>query len=388
MALARTVLYVNHVGLISGAERSLLAVVARLDRSRFRPVLACPGGPLARRARSLGVATAEIPSLRLRRARCPVRLLAQGSRWAGVVAALVWIARTERAALIHANSTTAALAAAFVARVRRTPCVWHVRDLAPLGCSGRALAPLCDRAIAISDAVARPLADVVQASRLRTIHNGIDAPGFARGASRERGRRALGLSPGHRVVATIGQFVPWKRHGDFIGAFARVAEEMPSARAVVVGADMFGEHPGERGRLEALCRELGIADRVVFTGYRDDVQDILAASDVFAMASVAEPFGRAALEAQAMGLPVVGTRAGGLPEVVEDKVSGLLVPRRRLDAMADAILRLLRDPGTARAMGEAGRRRAGTLFDIARAVRGVERLYDELLRGHAQRPVA
>jgi glycosyltransferase involved in cell wall biosynthesis len=136
-------------------------------------------------------------------------------------------------------------------------------------------------------------------------------------------------------------------------------------RLVIVGEDDQRAEPGAgsyRARLEAQARALGLAENVVFTGFRTDVARLMASFDVFAHPSWEEPFGMVFLEAGAMEKPVVCWAAGGAPEVIVDGETGILVPRGSVDELAAAIVRLLRDPALRQRMGQAGRRRAAAVF--------------------------
>jgi len=129
-----------------------------------------------------------------------------------------------------------------------------------------------------------------------------------------------------------------------------------------------------------MTSKLGIALRVVFLGAREDVHECLAALDLFVLPSLHEGMGRVLLEAMAVGCPVVATRVGGIPDIVEDGTTGLLVPPRDERALAEAILTLLRDRSRRAAYGEAARRHVDGRFDVETMVRSVERLYDEVWR--------
>jgi glycosyltransferase involved in cell wall biosynthesis len=241
-------------------------------------------------------------------------------------------------------------------------------------CARRADAIVC-----ISQAVAdvvRPLAP--DPSQVRVIHNGIDADAFAAAARGGSIRTEFRWPPSAFVAAMIAQFVPWKRHHDFLDALARAVRSAPGLRGIVAGDDLFGDHPDLGRQLREAAYDLGLSDRVVFTGRRSDVPDLIAASNVVVIASEAEPFGRVALEAMAFGKPVVGTSAGGLPEVVGHEETGLLVPPRRPDAIAEALLRLVQDPALAERLGRCGHARVRERFALAEAVRRTEALYDEI----------
>jgi glycosyltransferase involved in cell wall biosynthesis len=181
----------------------------------------------------------------------------------------------------------------------------------------------------------------------------------------------LGDAP---VIVCVSRLAPQRGHELLLAGYRRLLDRIPSARLLLVGK---GE---TRARLEELVADLGLADRVVFTGYRDgDLPAVLAAADCFAlMGAGSDESCRAALEAMAAGRPVVARRVGALPETVSDGETGILVDDETPDALAQALALLLGDRARARAMGQAARRRAEDAFAPGRAVSVVERVYLEL----------
>ena len=165
-----------------------------------------------------------------------------------------------------------------------------------------------------------------------------------------------------------------KRISDVIRIFERVTREVD---AVLL---MVGEGP-ERSAAQALARRLGIADRVRFLGVYESIVEIVARADVFLLPSELESFGLSALEAQACGVPVVGSDAGGLPEVVKHTETGFLLPVGDVEGMAARTLEILKDDERRREMGQAGRRRAESLFGADRVVTQYERFYEKVLAG-------
>ncbi|MEE2710535.1 MAG: glycosyltransferase, partial [Gemmatimonadota bacterium] len=181
------------------------------------------------------------------------------------------------------------------------------------------------------------------------------------------------------VVSIFSRLDRWKGHTYFLQAAACVASEFPDARFLVVGALTFDD-PEYADDLHALTRELDLEDRVTYLGFRQDIADLMAASDIIVHASILpEPLGLTPMEAQAAGKPVVAVGAGGVLETVADGETGLLVPARDAGAMADALLDLLRRPDRRRRMGEAGRARAETLFDLNVNAQRVQDVYKSLL---------
>jgi glycosyltransferase involved in cell wall biosynthesis len=175
------------------------------------------------------------------------------------------------------------------------------------------------------------------------------------------------------VVGSIGRFVPYKGYAYLLEAARLVRDVKPAAHWVLVG-------DGElRGELERQRRTLGLETQVHLPGWREDVPDLLALCDLFVLPSVVEHFGRVLIEAMAMGKAVVATDAGGVPEIVIQGETGLLVPPAQPKDLAEAVLTLLEDAPRAQRLGMAGRRRAETTFSLARHVEAVETLYREVL---------
>ncbi len=370
------VLYVNHVAFIGGAEESLLALLATLDRERVEPVLACPPGDLATRAREIDVEVLSLPVASFRRTHNPVTLSGYMLHWIAGTNQFRRIVRTAQPGVIHANSAMAQVYAGSVAQKANIPCVWHARDLRPLPFPAQAICKNADQIVAISQCVREFLVvNGFPRRRIQCIHNGIDV---ARWESRVTGRNVRGelnLTPEEHVILIAAQFVPWKRHEDAIRAMPQILERVPSARLLLAGSDLWGADPEVEGSLRALVKELSVEAEVVFLGQRDDVPDLMSIADVVLIPSDAEPFGRAAIEAMALARPVVGTRAGGLPEVVRDGETGLLVVPRFPGSIADACCRLIENPSLAASLGEAGRRRVEEQFDATRVARETEELY-------------
>jgi glycosyltransferase involved in cell wall biosynthesis len=237
-----------------------------------------------------------------------------------------------------------------------------------------------DRAIVASRDMERDLLGRgIPAGRIRYIPYGIDVARFDRRAdARARVRAEFGIPAAAPLVGTVARFHPWKAQSLLVDAAAGVLRAEPAARFLLVGAAAFGAHAHYRDELEAKVRALGLAERVLFAGSRPDVPDLLNALDLFVLPSVREPFGIVSIEAQACGTPVIGARVGGIPETLEEGVSGLLVPPADPGALARAIVELLRDPPRRAAMGTAGRERVVRLFSRERVVEATTRLYEEL----------
>jgi len=376
------VLLVNHVSRMSGGERGLLDLVRAIGTERVSFTVALPP-PVGRLGRLLGEAGAEVLPVRMRRLKRtanPLRLAGYALDFAGGVASLARAITRHKIDLIHANSSTAQLFAGQAARLTGRPAVWHCRDLVALGRLGKRMGRQCTRCVAISDAVAahlRPLMD--DANRLTRVYNGIDtemfSPGTGNGAFRER----HGIQQDAFVVAMIGQLVPWKRQDLFVEAAADIARAVPSARFLVVGEDLFGDHPEYCETLRNKVAALGLEQEVVFTGYVDNVPGMLREIDLLVHPAAREPFGRAVAEAMATAKPVVAVDDAGPSELIRSGEDGILVPADNAAAIAGAVADLADAPARAAELGRRARRCIEARFGLARFAEEMMKVYEEAL---------
>lgn len=213
------------------------------------------------------------------------------------------------------------------------------------------------RLIACSDFIRSSAVDAGCApDRIRVIHNPADVDRFSVATDGLKVRREFGWTSETPVVVSLGALEPRKGHSVLLSAFRDVHAVRPDARLLIVGPPRYGRDHALH--LERMARDMGLEEAVVFAGGRPDAPDVLAAGDVFALASRDEPFGLAYVEAMLMGLPIVACRSGGAAEIVVDGETGLLCDPSDASQMADDLLQLLGAPGLARAMGERGRQRA------------------------------
>ena len=229
----------------------------------------------------------------------------------------------------------------------------------------RRINPLIERfggeIVAVSGDLKRHMvAEGFSDTRISVVHNGIDVGPPVQPDDRARARRELGLDRSHFVVGSVGRLDSVKDFGSLIDAFAFASGTRPNWRLVLVGGGP------EEEALRHAARARGVERKVVFTRFRADARRLLPGLDLFASSSIHEGLSLTILEAMACELPVVATRVGGTPEAVADAQTGLLVPPRAPQALADALLALAASPERRRAMGCAGRLRAIQHFTIDR----------------------
>ena len=236
-----------------------------------------------------------------------------------------------------------------------------------------------DRIIAISEGVRDVLVrDGINPEQVVVIRSGIDLSRFDPIIPPELFRKEIGVDSATPVIGNIAHFADHKGHRYLIEAAGRVLAHIPEARFVLVG-------DGElKKSMEEEVARRGLSAAVLFTGFRTDIPKILAAFDLFVLSSHLEGLCSSIMDAMAMGIAVVATRTGGIPEVVEEGGTGLLVPPRDPVALADAILRLMGDPKRRRQMGQAGRRRVTARFSAESMVDETEKLYRLILEQKVQ----
>jgi L-malate glycosyltransferase len=383
------ILFVNHTSTVGGAEQGLLRLVNGL-KATHEVAVACPGtGALRERVAASGVEALAVPafeaSLRLNPVQTPIGLARLG---AGSLA----LARSIRrfgADLVHANTPRAGLMCVLARRLGGRPLVVHVRDDLPLTRVGRtvrsALIHSADGVIAVSDYTARRFNEGLERPIATRVYNSIDLERFdPERVAPAPLREELGVSPQAALLAQVAQITPWKGQDTAIRTVAGLRERGVDAHLLVVGGVSFGartvrydNHEFLRS-LHGLVEQLDVDGAVHFLGPRDDVPGILRTVDLSLLPSVNEPFGRAIVESMAIGTPPLVSDVGSGPELVDDGVSGRLLPSDRPELWVDAAQELLADQAALARMGERGRERAAA-FDDEAQVHDVLAVYERVL---------
>jgi glycosyltransferase involved in cell wall biosynthesis len=370
-----TVLYVAWAPFFSGAERALLVLIDNLDRARYRPVVAIgTDGELAAELRARQIQTVHIPVAYFTSRTLPA--------WSAAVGRLVWLAKRTTAALIHANDVPSFQPAGYAAKLIAMPALTHVRFPDSRNGFGWFLRPGFRHALFVSQALrddAVECASDLFEARSEVVYDGVQIPPLADDAQRLALRDELGLPREATLVVMAGQVAEIKGIWDFIDAAARLVSENVPVKFVVLGDDLKNRG-ATREQAEAIVRERGLSEAFFFLGFRPNAQRLIPAFDIVAVPSHVEPLGNATLEAMASARPVVGSRVGGIPEMIANDVTGTLVAPRDPASLADAIAALVHDREKARAYGQAGRRRALDLFSVPKHVAHVQSIYDRFVR--------
>ncbi len=304
----------------------------------------------------------------------PVHPVAMRGTWdLGSVLALARVMRAIRPDVVHWHAARAHAIGAMASLLHPAPArVLSRRVQLPVRRSigSKLLYALpVDRIAAISEAVRDALVGSgVAAERIDVVPSGIDPPTALDPAARFDLRRSFGIENRDVLAVTLAALSLGKGHRDLLRATAAASTRAPSLRLWIVG-----EGPLDT-ELRRECRSLGLEGRVQFLGFRTDIQALLQAADLFCLATRHEGLGSSILEAMAAGLPVVATRVGGIPEIVEEGSTGILVPESDPAALADALERMASDPGLRERMGERARARAA-LFGANRTAEGTYGVY-------------
>jgi glycosyltransferase involved in cell wall biosynthesis len=351
-----------------GGAQQVLYLLGGLAAKGLQTTLVCPpGSDIAAAAAAIKPASGNIEVVLMPMA---------GDLDAGFRGRLARWLNARQPDLLHVHSRRGAdIWGGLAARNAGVPAVLSRRvDNPDVPVLGTVKYRLYERVIAISAEIgARLRAAGVPESKLRLVHSAVDAPACQPVWSRAQFRAAFNVRDDELAVVCVAQFIPRKGHATLLEAWPVVLEAIPSARLI-----LFGQGGIER-ELRNQAERLGIAAKVNFAGFRTDLKAYLGHADLLVHPALREGLGICLLEAQAAGVPVVASRAGGIPEAVADSVSGLLVPPQEPLALAAAVTELLRNPGERTRLGTGGRAHIAQHFSLEALVSGNLRVYEELL---------
>ena len=230
--------------------------------------------------------------------------------------------------------------------------------------------------------ISQPLVDLwvqrklAEPEKIRKIYSGIDVREFKKADSRKKIRKELGLKPDQIAAGQVSKLWEGKGHEDIINACPLIFTEVPDLKVFFAGDGPIRE------KLEEMVFKNGLQERVIFLGHCDNIAEVTSALDIAVLASHYEGMGRVILEAMAASLPVVATRVGGIPDLVVDRETGILVEPHNPEQLAQSIIYLASYPKLRRQMGEAGKKSVDRRFTVDTMIEQIDQLYQEVLAEH------
>ena len=364
-----------------GAGYSLYYLLKHLDRTLIDPLVVVPDqGIFRERFAELGLQvltpghfperTAQQRFEHHNRATAALSYAWNLGDSAWLIPDLVRIIKEHGVELVYCNNMMVKPLGAPAAQLADVPAVLHVRNLherpfaIALYCQTVARLPAVQLVIANSAASAAPYRRAVP-EKVVVIHNGVDLAEYAPDAVPPASwREQIGAAPDDLLVGFTGNLVPRKGVDVLIRAFARVQARQPKLRLLIAGRVPIGSPSDYRARYAELAHSLGVHERVHFLGFVADVRPLVRALDVLVLPSLQEPFGRSIIEAMALGTPVIASKVGGIPEVLDDGDDGLLVPPADDVALSQALGRLVGDAGLRATLAERAERKVRERFDV------------------------
>jgi glycosyltransferase involved in cell wall biosynthesis len=362
-----SVAFVSSYGVLGGSEIYLERLLRLVPRSSVRSVVSLGAGTLVERIRALGFELEVVPT--------------SPHPWS--IAVSSWKVRRRllkvRPDVVHANGLKAAIVSVLAAGGTRVPVVWVRHDFSWEGWRARALASRCRRVICVSQALARTFPQSM-ANKIDVVHTGIPDITLDREDARRQVLRAIGDHTASPLVSLVGHLIPGKGHLELVEIAPRLLEEMPNARMLLVGDQPSALYGDYVKRLHERIARLGVAQAVTFLGHRDDALTVIAASDLVVLPSVSayptietEGFPLIALEALAVGTPVVAYAVGGLPELLAD--CGTFAAAGDREGLLRAILRVATDRLAWERLSRCGQMRARRSFRQADMLEKLENVY-------------
>lgn len=363
---------VNGFG-IGGAEKALLELVKRLDKDKYR-VIVCSvgqGGPLEPEFKKFADQVAVFP----KKFKFDITLIWKVTR----------LMQQENIDIIQTTLFYADVIGAFAARLTKVPVIisWQTALALPTGhlnddkfrhtTSYKYAVRYVDKIIAVSEDIKSFFVEKrgIEADKIITIPYGVDLDLFARRDGVKK-REELHLDPSDPVIGVVGHLSEVKGHTYLIEAAPKICKAFPNVKFVFAGNGPLREN------LEVKVKNLNLCSNFLFLGVRRDIPELLNIMDIFVLPSLFEGLPNVILEAMASSKPVVASAVGGIPEAVQDQVTGLLVPSKNSDNLAAAILKLLKNREWATNMGKEGRKRVEAHFSIENEVKKIQCLYDNL----------
>jgi glycosyltransferase involved in cell wall biosynthesis len=351
-----------------GGQISLLELLKKIDKTKFKPlVVLSEAGKLQKAVEQINLdyKIISMPAIK------PRGIFS----FIGTIWKLSRVIRQRQITLVHTNTTRATIYVSLATLVLNIPVVWHVRIPHTDGLLDRYLASTSSFIIVVSQAVKKRF-NWLKKEKIKVIYNGVDTKSFSPGQPSDGIMSKFNLKNENVVIGAVGRISPEKGLEFLISAIKDVIKVYSHAKVLIVGEGNTQYHFA----LQTKVDELSLSSNVIFTGFHEDVPEILRCIDIFCLPSMTEGFNRTLLEAMSCGLPIIATSVGGNVEIIQDGVNGLLVPPGNSSALASAIIELLQNKRKAQKMGTEGRRVVEQNFNIQTNVNQIQELYSNLLK--------
>lgn len=382
------ILFTNHFGAISGAEKDILSLFEVLDFDLYQPILACPNenDGLAYAACKLQVPHFTLPETRLVRSFNIfkwIKYLFILGVWTRTLSKIV---KEERINIIYANSFSSAIFSSLAAFITSTPIIWRMHDILKdrniNHLMVRLLSKYVDRVVCVSHAVESNMISLgVPPGKLKIIRNSMYTHMRVSKLTQDEAKLRLGYQSSTNLIVMVGQIAEWKGQHIFLEAAAQILTDFEgdcNLKFLIVGNVLVPHEEPYRDRLAAYIKQLGIDKHVIMLGFRDDVLDIMRACDILVHASIwHDPFPTVILEGLASGNCIVASNLGGVPEIIEDGASGILYDPGDVSMLARILEDLLQAPAQRRELGGGALKRNG-VFNPTVNLGMMTSLYDSL----------
>lgn len=376
----KRILYISDIVGLGGGEISLINHLSNIDRNKFLPVVLCPKtGMLTDELLKIGIETKIVYWKRIRKLFGPIIYYPFFS-----FIRLLSFLKKESVDVVNANSFNAMMLIAPAAKLLDIPMIWTCHGWWPTGkATGFIINNFVDKVIAVSGFVKDKLLQegFIKPNKIVQISLGIDLLKYSNLNSNEDVRHEYRISKNAPLIGMIGRFQKIKGHHIFIKMAAEIIKTYPKAHFMIVGSEVFEDvKEAEYGReINGLIKNNGLDEKIVLTGFRYDIPQILKALDVLVIPSEVETFGMVVLEAMAAGVPVVSCAKGGPREIIKDGENGFIINDQTLSELAQRVIFLIENPQIRKTMGLNGMRHVAAHYQIGNQVEKIESLYLSLL---------
>lgn len=388
------ILFLNPSSKIGGAEKSLLDIIKNIERNKYIPILGIPEpGPLGEVAKKYNVnliiiklPRVVILSGRKGNIRNLLALLIMPLSIPVVIYRIVSAINSSGAEIVHTNGLKFHLFACLAKCFTKFKLIWHFRDLPDEKLWKFFILFFAkffpDKIIVNSDIVGKLFLRKKIENKIIRIFNGIDIKNFIHQRPPEDVKKEFGFS-GKFVVGMFSMFTEWKGHTILLSAAEKLVRELNDIRFLIAGDALYDtlRNAGLKEKIEKMAKEKGLNGFITFTGYREDVIELINSVDVVVNPSIKpEPFGRVIAEAMALAKPVILTDGGGLSDIVKKNDTGLVIPCNDEEALTQAIYKLYKEPTLREELGRKAREVAKSLFSMEEYISSIQNIYEELIK--------